>query len=93
METQVKLIYTRGGMCINDMKHGTKFYEISKPFYMEMVVVGNPHFTEEHGKNVAYWCAKNINSGELVDYKVTDGYQHYGPEIYSYLSYIGLTKK
>jgi len=65
-----------------DLKLGDSFYESYYGVNAYMIVIKEP--THIDGK--WEWTAMNEN-GEEVEYLITDGYEHYGPSIYSEPAY------
>lgn len=61
-----------------DLNVGDVFYEFAFGENLEMTVV--EEVTNEYGQY--RWVAEDKN-GERFDYLITDGYEHYGPKIYS----------
>lgn len=61
-----------------DLNVGDVFYEFAFGKNLEMTVV--EEVTHEYGQY--RWVTEDKN-GERFDYLITDGYEHYGPKIYS----------
>lgn len=45
----------------------------------EKPVEGEGH----EGRSTWKWKAKNVETGREIDYMITEGFEHYGPHIYS----------
>jgi hypothetical protein len=65
-----------------DLNVGDVFYEFAYGENLEMTVV--EEVTHENGQY--RWIAEDKN-GERFNYLITDGYEHYGPKIYSMPAY------
>lgn len=68
---------------LNVLEVGTVFYECEYGMNMKMIVTTKPKF--EDGK--WFWKAKN-SAGYEIDYLITEGYEHYGPSIYTEPAYV-----
>lgn len=66
-----------------DLNVGDVFYECEYGENLEMTVV--EEVAHENGQY--RWVAENKN-GERFNYLITDGYEHYGPKIYSEPMYV-----
>ena len=67
----------------SNLNVGDVFYECERGQNLRMTVV--EPVIHENGQWV--WIAED-DSGEKFDYLITDGYEHYGPQIYSEPQYI-----
>jgi hypothetical protein len=67
----------------SNLNVGDVFYECEHGENLQMTVV--EPVSHENGQ--WKWAAKN-ESGEQFNYLITDGYEHYGPKIYSEPQYI-----
>lgn len=68
-----------------DMNVGDMFYECDLGYNFEMVVAEKPIKIE----NKWEWTATN-RQGKIVEYLVTEGFEHYGPNIYKYPQYFSI---
>lgn len=66
------------------MKNGDVFYECEYGRNYEFIVVTEP----KCDNNKWTWTAKNTKTDQIVEYLITEGYEHYGPRIYSQPQYV-----
>lgn len=66
-----------------DLKVGDVFYECSAGMNLRMVVIKPVIHSGDQWK----WVAED-ESGEPCSYLITDGYEHYGPKIYTEPQYV-----
>lgn len=66
-----------------DLDVGDTFYECYMGMNVEMIVETKPSFEDNQWR----WTAKN-QEGNIQDYLITKGYEHYGPKIYSQPQYV-----
>lgn len=66
------------------LKKDQIFYECQYGKNLEFVVVTEP--TCDNGK--WEWTARNTKSNEIINFLITEGYEHYGPRIYSQPQYV-----
>lgn len=76
-------IYTKGNVIVNEIKVGDIHYEYEYGIGIELEVVEAP---TRDDKGVWTWVSKRKN-GELINYLVTEGLTHYGPNLYDYKAY------
>lgn len=66
-----------------DLNVGDVFYECASGINFKMIVRTKPEF--DNGK----WSWTAIGSdGNIIDYLITEGFEHYGPKIYSQPQYV-----
>lgn len=70
---------TRGGVVIEDIKIGDIHYEAEFGVALKVEVITLPKKNE---KGQWVWKSKIVNKEEEVDYLVTPGLVHYGPNLY-----------
>lgn len=77
-------IFTKGE--IVDIHKGKQFVEVSHWFPFCAVILEtleNPLIEyQQDGKRRYSWEAREINTGEIISYCVTEGGEHYGPQLY-----------
>lgn len=74
---------------IQGMKVGFVFYECQMGFNIEAEVTVPPIEVEGFDNRKAWeWKAKNTQSGEIIDYRLTEGMSHYGPRLYTKPQYV-----
>jgi len=78
---------TKGNVIAEDIELGQTLYEFDYGFGIETVVLTKP-ILNEHRQWV--WKAENVRTGEIIDYLVTPGMSHYGPNLYDYIAYSGV---
>lgn len=76
---------TRGNLTIEDIKIGDIHYEFDYGFGIKCEVLTTP--IRNNDKQWT-WLSKNVNTGEEIEYLVTEGFEHYGPKLYNYEAYI-----
>lgn len=82
-----KIVRTKGDVIVNDIKIGNIHYEFEYGMCIKTRVISEP-VEEEPG----YWTWKSVNVNDesrIVDYGVTEGMSHYGPNLYTYEAYTG----
>jgi hypothetical protein len=73
-------IFAKGGqVAVNRLQPGDRFTEWAYGIRMDCQVLTKP---QRDGSGSWTWKAKLLSNGETVDYCVTEGYQHYGPELF-----------
>jgi len=79
---------TRGGIVLEDIKVGDIHYEFEYEVGIKCEVVTKPERTRRaDGVFVWEWESKNVNTGQPISYYITEGYSHYGPNLYDYEVY------
>ncbi len=68
---------TRGGVVIEEMKIGDILYESEMGMEIQFEVISKPVIENDGERDTATWNGKVIPEGKIVEYVVTDGYQHY----------------
>ena len=76
--------HTKGNVIVEDIKVGDIHYEYDLGLGIKVEVVTLPK-RDENG----YWSwqSKQVSTGKLIDYGVTEGLAHYGPNLYDYEAY------
>lgn len=77
-------VYTRGNVLVNEIQIGDIHYEFDYGVGIKCEVLSKPVRNEEGQWT---WKSKNIVSGGIIDYLVTEGYTHYSPNLYDYEAY------
>ena len=71
----------------DDLNEGDIFYECQSGFNIKCEILTRPEWVNEEsfGKTRRHWTwfAKNVFSGESIEYGLTEGFEHYGPRLYS----------
>ncbi len=81
---------TKGGFDPEDLNIGDSLYEYEWGVVMESTVSSKPVCTfDEEGREIWDWEATHNRSGKIINYRVTQGYSHYGPNVYTYEAYLG----
>lgn len=76
---------TRGNIIIENIKIGDIHYEFDYGFGIKCEVLTLPVRNDDGQWE---WKSKNLNTGEKIDYLITEGFEHYGPKLYDYKAYI-----
>jgi hypothetical protein len=78
---------TKGNVIIEDITIGDIHYEIEYGCGIKCEVISLP-VRDENG----YWSwqSKKINDGRIIEYGVSEGMSHYGPNLYDYEAYGGV---
>lgn len=77
---------TKGDVIVEDIKIGDIHFEFEYGYYTQSEVISLPQRDE---KGYWKWTAKNTLTGEVINYGVTEGLSHYGPNLYTYMAYHG----
>lgn len=80
----MKKTLTKGNIVVEDIKIGDIHYEFEYNIGMKLEVITLPE-KNESGQWV--WSSRNLKSGNIVNYLVTPGLEHYGPNLYDYEAY------
>lgn len=75
--------YTKGNVIVEDIKVGDIHYEYEWNIGIKVEVITLPVKTDD----VWSWKSKQIKTGEIIDYSVSEKYSHYGPNLYDYEAY------
>lgn len=87
--------YTKGDVVVEDIKIGDIQYEYSYGIELVSEVIELPVKSEGH-EGRPYWKWKNKlikkgeHDGEIIEYGVTKGLEHYGPNLYNYPAYMSI---
>lgn len=87
MSSGYSKIRTKGGISISDINIGDIHYEFEYGIGTKCKVISKPRRNKE-GKWT--WQAENLKNGSVIDYLVTEGFEHYGPNLYDYEAYSGV---
>lgn len=90
---------TKGNIIVENIKIGDIHYEFEYGCGIKVEVVSLPVKNEsiiEDAPNYWTWQSKIISdnpehNGKIVDYGVTEGLSHYGPNLYDNEAYTGCT--
>lgn len=81
-----KKVLTKGDVVVNDIRIGDIHFEFECGLYVRSEVISLPIRDE---KGYWSWQSKNTLTGRVIDYGVTEGLAHYGPNLYTYMPYEG----
>ena len=87
MSSEICAIRTKGGIDVSKIKVGDIHYEYEYGIGIKCKVISKPRRNKE-GKWT--WQAENLKNGSVIDYLVTEGFEHYGPNLYDYEAYSGV---
>lgn len=76
---------TKGNIIVENIKIGDIHYEFSYNIGIKCEVITSPVRSE---KGVWTWKSKNLKNGNIIDYVVTEGMEHYSSNLYDYQAYI-----
>lgn len=78
---------TKGGIIVEEIQVGDIHYEFEYGCGLECKVLTKPVKDEN---NQWRWESENVRKpGHIIKYLITEGYGHYGPNLYSYKAYRG----
>jgi hypothetical protein len=63
------------------IKKGVLFSECGYGMALLMRAINDPEISKSESGRQIKWKAKNEKTGEVVNYLVTEGLEHYGPDI------------
>jgi len=70
-----------------NIKAGDIYYECSSGCNLQLQAI-----TQPYNENGAWqWKAIRVKTGDMVDYLITEGYEGYGPKLYSEPQYVKIT--
>ena len=76
---------TKGGVILEDIKTGDILYEFEYGTCIKTEVITEPERSED-----GQWTWKGFSEGAgEINYLVTEGLTHYGPNLYDYMAYQG----
>lgn len=79
---------TKGGIVLEDIKVGDIHYEFEYGMGIKCEVVTKPERTQREDGDFSWeWESKNLNTGQPISYYITEGFTHYGPNLYDYEAY------
>lgn len=82
------MTHTKGNVIVEDIKVGDIHYEFEYTFYIKSKVLTLPQpTTHEDGTIYWSWESERLSTGEIINYGVSEGYSHYGPNLYDYEAY------
>ena len=77
----------KGNVIVNRIEVGDVHYEYGYAQRAEMVVIEAPVETKnDEGKRVWKWKSE-LENGEVINYMVTEGWEHYSSNLYDYEAY------
>lgn len=80
-------VMTKGNINVLDIKVNDIHYEFGNGVYLQCQVVTLPVVNEtQHGLQWT-WQSRNVVSGRLIEYKVTEGYPSHSANLYDYKAY------
>lgn len=80
-------VLTKGNIVVNDIKVGDIHYEFGYGCGIKCEVISEPRRNKD-GQWI--WQSKNLKSNEVINYMVSEGFEHYGPNLYDYEAYTGM---
>lgn len=82
---------TKGNIVVENIKIGDIHYEFAYTSGIKVKVISLPVRNDE-----GYWSWQSevvsdnpVANGKIIDYGVTEGMAHYGPNLYDHEAYIG----
>jgi hypothetical protein len=101
MSDKSKRIFTKGNVEVQNIKVGDIHYEYEFGCGIKVRVITLPDFESgAEGRNYWFWQAELVadlsdkevieyepGAGELIEYGITEGMSHYGPNLYTYSAY------
>ncbi len=75
---------TKGGLIIEDIKRSDIHYEFAYGTGIEVEVLTIP---VRDDRGYWSWQSKNVRTGEIINYGVSEDAAHYGPNLYDYIAY------
>ncbi len=85
----MKKTYTKGNVIVEDIKIGDIHYEYSYGKEIVVEVISLP-VAEERKEDIYWTWASKTENGEKVTYRVSNKFQHYAANIYTYPAYRNL---
>jgi hypothetical protein len=74
---------------VKDLKAGDVIYECQYATNIEVRLKSAPKLIGMvDGRNQWEWCGENTQTGEVIDYLLTEGLSHYGPRLYRKPQYV-----
>ena len=84
MSSEISAVRTRGGIDVAKIKVGDIHYEYEYGMGIKCKVVSEPKRSKE-GKWT--WQSENLKTGGMINYLLSEGFEHYGPNLYDYEAY------
>ena len=78
---------TKGNIIIEEIKIGDIHYEFEYGLAIKCVVETLPTLNGD----VYQWNSRNLNTNDIIKYKVNINYPHYSVNLYDYEAYSGYT--
>ena len=75
---------TKGNIIVENIKLGDIHYEFEYGFGIKCEVISLPERNEDGQWS---WQSRNVNTNNIIDYMVSEGYSHYAPKLYDYEAY------
>ncbi len=76
--------FTKGNIIVEDIQIGDIHYEFEWGLGIKSEVITKPLRDE---KGYWTWKSKNLNTGKIINYGVTEDLSCYGPNLYNYEAY------
>lgn len=75
---------TKGNVIVEEINVGDIHYEFEYGTGIKVEVISKP-IRDNNG----YWSwkSKSLTTGQIINYGVSEGYSHYGPNLYDYEAY------
>jgi hypothetical protein len=79
---------TKGGVILEEIKIGDIHYEFEYGCGIKCEVITRPERVVSGEYAQWKWKSKNLNNPDhIIDYMVTEGLSHYGPNLYDHEAY------
>lgn len=75
---------TKGNVIVEEIAIGDIHYEFSYGRSNKVEVISLPC---KHDNRYWSWTSKDIESGEIIEYGITENHEHSGPTLYTYETY------
>jgi len=75
---------TKGNVIVENIKIGDIHYEFGYGVGIKCEVITLPIRDD---KGCWTWKSKNVNTGKIIDYAVSEGLSHYSSNLYDYIAY------
>jgi hypothetical protein len=91
----MKECWTKGGVIVNNIEVGDIHYESEYGCYIECEVLTKPERIESKSSfddsvQIQWsWTSKNNLHGKVINYLITEGFAHYGPNLSNEMRFIG----
>jgi len=78
------MTHTKGNVIVEEIKIGDIHYEYEYNLGIKCEVLTLPVRDED---GLWEWKSKNLTTGEIIDYAVSEKYPHYSSNLYDYEAY------